>query len=162
MLSTPTCPCGHPSSLRTPAVKLVYSIAAAAATVVLRITALVGARHPSPTSFPCHEYGAVSIVRDKLRVEEGKAHPTISAKKERASHGFVGYNVHPNHEGRGRRAIVVELDGHSGRSVRAEQLSGSETAPCSGRRGSDARRISGTQVDHLVKGSLMEQQQQQR
>ena len=42
----------------------------------------------------------------------GKAHPTISTKKEGASHGFVGYNVHPNREGRGRRAIVVELDGH--------------------------------------------------
>ena len=39
-----------------------------------------------------------------------EAHPTISTKKERASHGFVGYDVHPNREGRGRRAIVVELD----------------------------------------------------
>ena len=86
-----------------------------------------------------------------------KAHPTISTKKEGASHGFVGYNVHPNREGRGRRAIVAELDGHSGLSVRAEQLSGSETAPCYGRGGSDARRISGTQGDHLVKGSLMDE-----
>ena len=84
-------------------------------------------------------------------------HQTISTKKERASHGFVGYNVHPNREGRGGRAIVVELDGHSGLLVRAEQLSGSETAPCSGRCGSDARRISGTQGDHLVKGSLMDE-----
>ena len=62
----------------------------------------------------------------------GEAYPTISTKKERASHGFVGYNVHPNREGRGRRAIMVELDGHSGLLVRAEQLSRSETAPSSG------------------------------
>ena len=86
----------------------------------------------------------------------GKAHPTISTKKERASHGFVGCNVHPNCEGRERRAIVVELDSHSGLSGCAEQLSGSETALCSGRGGSDSRRISGTQGDHFVKGSLMD------
>ena len=87
----------------------------------------------------------------------GEAHPTISTKKERASHGFVGYNVHPNREGRGRRAILVELDGHSGLLVCAEQLSGSETAPSSGCGGLDARRVSGTQGDHLVKGSLMDE-----
>ena len=56
-----------------------------------------------------------------------------------------------------RDVIVVELDGHSGLLVCAEQLSGSETAPSSGRGGSDARRISGTRGDHLVKGSLMDE-----
>ena len=49
-----------------------------------------------------------------------EAHPTISTKKEGASHGCVGYDVHPNCKGRGRRAVVVELDGHSGLSVRVE------------------------------------------
>ena len=46
--------------------------------------------------------------------------PTISAKQEGASHGFVGYDVHPNCKVRGRRTVVVELDGHSGLSVRTE------------------------------------------
>ena len=49
------------------------------------------------------------------------------------------------------------MDGHSGLLVRAEQLSGSEPAPSSGCGGSDARRVSGTQGDHLVKGSLMDE-----
>ena len=86
-----------------------------------------------------------------------EAHPAISTKKERAAHGFVGYDIHPNCEGRGRRAIVVELDGHSGLLVRAEQLLGSEPAPSSRCGGSDAGRVSGTQGDHLVKGPLMDE-----
>ena len=86
-----------------------------------------------------------------------EAHPAISTMKERATHGFVGYDIHPNCEGRGRRAIMMELDGHSGLLVRAEQLSGSEPAPSSGCGGSDAGRVSGTQGDHLVKGSLMDE-----
>ena len=49
-----------------------------------------------------------------------EAYPTISTNKEGASHGFVGYDVHPNCKGRGRRAVVVELDGHPGLSVRAK------------------------------------------
>ena len=92
--------------------------------------------------------GATVWMRRKGLIGAGwKAHPTITTKKERASHGFVRYNVHLN-QGRGHRAIVVELDGHSGLLVRAEQLSGSETAPSSGCGGSDARRVSGTQGDH--------------
>ena len=97
--------------------------------------------------------GATVWMRWKGLIGAGvEAHPTISTKKERASHGTVEYNVHPDREGCGRRAIMVELDGHSGLLVRAEQLSGSEPAPSSGCGGSDARRISGTQGDHLVKG----------
>ena len=104
--------------------------------------------------------GATVWMRRKGLVGAGvEAHPAISTKKERASasHGFVGYDIHPNREGRGRRAIMVELDGHSGLLVRAEQLSGSEPAPSSGCGGSDARRVSGTQGDHLVKGSFMDE-----
>ena len=80
-----------------------------------------------------------------------EAHPTISVEKEGASHGLVGYNVHPNRKGRGRCAVVVELDGHSGLSVSAEQLSGSQTTPRSGCCGSDAGRVSSTRGDHLIK-----------
>ena len=86
-----------------------------------------------------------------------KAHPTISTEKKGASHSLVGYNVRPNCKGRGRRAIVVELDGHSGLSVCAEQLPGSETTSRSGRRRSDAGRISSACGDHLIKGSLMDE-----
>ena len=49
-----------------------------------------------------------------------EAHPTISTEEKEASHSLVEYNVHPNCKGRERRAIVVELDGHSGLSVCAE------------------------------------------
>ena len=80
-----------------------------------------------------------------------EAHPTISAEQEGASQGLVGYNVHPNHKGRGRCAVVVELDGHSGLSGSAEQLSGSQTTPRSGYCGSDAGRVSSTRGDHLIK-----------
>ena len=86
-----------------------------------------------------------------------EAHPTISTEKTGASHCLVGYNVHPNCRGRGRRAIVVELNGHSGLSDCAEQLPGSETTPRSGRRGSDAGRVSSARGDHLIKGSLMDE-----
>ena len=86
-----------------------------------------------------------------------EAHPTIAAEQEGASHSFVGYNVHPNCMGRGRCAVVVELDGHSDLSVSAEQLSGSETTPRSGRCRSDAGRVSSARGDHLIKGSLMDE-----
>ena len=86
-----------------------------------------------------------------------EAHPTISTEKKGASHSLVGYNVHPNCKGRGRCAVVVELDGHSGLSVSAEQLSGSETTPRSGRCGSDAGRVSSARGDHLIKGSLIDE-----
>ena len=52
-----------------------------------------------------------------------EAHSTISTEKKGASHSLVGDNAHPNCKGRGRCAGVVELDGHSGLSVCAEQLS---------------------------------------
>ena len=78
-----------------------------------------------------------------------KTHPTIAAEQEGASHSLVGYNVYPNCKGRGRCAVVVELDGHSGLSVSAEQLSGSETTPRSGCGGSDARRVSSARGDHF-------------
>ena len=64
-----------------------------------------------------------------------EAHSTTSAEQEGASHSLVGYNVHPNCKGRGRCAIVVELDGRSGLSMSAEQLSGSEPTAHSGRCG---------------------------
>ena len=86
-----------------------------------------------------------------------EAHPTISTEKKGASHRLVGYNVHPNCKGRGRRAILVELDGHSGLSVCAEHLPGSETTPRSRRHGSDAGRVSSARGDHLIKGSLMDE-----
>ena len=85
-----------------------------------------------------------------------KAHPTISTEKKGASHSLVGDNVHPNCKGRGRCAVVIELDGHSGLSVSAEQLSGSETTPRSGRCGLDAGRVSSARGEHLIKGSLMD------
>ena len=80
-----------------------------------------------------------------------EAHPTSSVEQEGASHGLVGYNVHPNRKGRGRCAVVVKLDGHSGLSVSAKQLSGSQTPPRSGCCGSDAGRVSSTRGDHLIK-----------
>ena len=86
-----------------------------------------------------------------------EAHPTISTEKKGASHSLGGYNVHPNCKGRGRCAVVVELDGHSSLSVSAEQLSGSETTPRSGRCGSGAGRVSSARGDHLIKGSLMDE-----
>ena len=86
-----------------------------------------------------------------------EAHPTIAAEQEGASHSLVGYNVHPNCKGRGRCAVVVELDGHSGLSVSAEHLSGAETTPRSGRCGSNARRVSSARGDHLIEGSLMDE-----
>ena len=86
-----------------------------------------------------------------------EAHPTISTEKKGASRSLVGYNVHLNCKMRGWRAIVVELDGHSGLSVCAEQLSGSETTPRSGRCGSDAGRVSSARGDHLIQGSLMDE-----
>ena len=52
---------------------------------------------------------------------------------------------------------MVELDGHPSLLGGAEQLSGSETAPCSRRGGSDARRVSSAHGDHLVEGSLMDE-----
>ena len=85
-----------------------------------------------------------------------EAHPTIAAEQEGASNSLVGYNVHPNCKGRGRGAVVVELNGHSSLLVGAEQLSGSETAPRSRRGGSDARRVSSARGDHLVESSLMD------
>ena len=85
-----------------------------------------------------------------------EAHSTISTETKGASHSLVGYNVHPNCQGGGRCAVVVELDGHSGLSVCAEQLSGSETTPRSGCGGSDAGRVSSACGDHLIKGSLMD------
>ena len=51
-----------------------------------------------------------------------ETHPTVAAEQEGASLSLVGYNVHPNCKRRGRCAVVVELDGHSGLSVSAEQL----------------------------------------
>ena len=86
-----------------------------------------------------------------------EAHPAISTEKKGASRSLVGYNVHLNCKVRGRRAIVVELDGHFGLSVCAEQLSGSETTPRSGRCGSDAGRVSSARGDHLIQGSLMDE-----
>ena len=86
-----------------------------------------------------------------------EAHPTISTEKKGASYSLVGYNVHPSCKRRGRCAVVVELDRHSGLSVCAEQLLGSETTPHSGRRGSDAGRVSGGCGDHLIKGSLVDE-----
>ena len=53
---------------------------------------------------------------------------------------------------------MVELDDHPSLLVGAEQLSGSETAPRSRRGGSDARRVSSARGDHLVEGSLMEEE----
>ena len=84
-------------------------------------------------------------------------HPTIAAEKEGASHGLVGYDVHPNCKGRGRCVVVVELNGHSSLSVIAEQLSGSETTPRSGRCGSDARRVSNARGDNLIPSPLMDE-----
>ena len=86
-----------------------------------------------------------------------EAHPTISTEVKGALHCLVRYNKHPKCKGHGRCAVVVKLDGHSGLSVCAEQLSGSETTPRSGRRGSDARRVSSACGDHLIKGSLMDE-----
>ena len=86
-----------------------------------------------------------------------EAHPTISTEKKGASHSLVGYYVHPNCKGRGRRAVGVELDGHSGLSASSEQLSGSETTPSSGRCGSDAGSFSSARGDPLIKGSLMDE-----
>ena len=86
-----------------------------------------------------------------------EAHPTISAEKKGASHSPVGCNVHPNCKGCGRCAVVVELNGHSGLSVCAKQLSGSETTPRPGRCGSDAGRVSSARGDHLIKGLLMDE-----
>ena len=86
-----------------------------------------------------------------------EAHPTISTEKKGASHSLVGCNVHPNCKGRGRGAVMVELHGHSGLSVCAEQLSGSETTPCSRRCGSNAGRVSSVRGDHLMKGFLMDE-----
>ena len=77
-----------------------------------------------------------------------EAHPTISTEKKGASHSLFGYNVHPSCKRRGRRAIVVELDGHSDLSVCDEQLPGSETIPRSGGRGSDAGRVDSVRGNH--------------
>ena len=61
MPSTPNCLCGPPFSLRSPAVRHAYSIATAAATVVLPIIAFDGALRPSPTYFP---FSALSFTHD--------------------------------------------------------------------------------------------------
>ena len=50
---------------------------------------------------------------------------------------------------------MIELDGHSGLSVRAEQLLGAEAAPRSGCRCSNVGFVSGAGGDHLVKGTLV-------
>ena len=63
MPSTPNCLFGPPFSLRTPAVRHAYSIAAAAATVVLPIIAFDGALRPSPTYFP---FSTLSLSRTML------------------------------------------------------------------------------------------------
>ena len=52
MHSTANCLCGPPFSLRPPAARHAYSIAAAAATAVPPTTAFDGAPQPSPTCFP--------------------------------------------------------------------------------------------------------------
>ena len=49
---TLTCHCGHPFSLRTPAGRLVYSIAAVVVIAARRTTAFVGVPPPSRTFFP--------------------------------------------------------------------------------------------------------------
>ena len=86
-----------------------------------------------------------------------KAHPTIAAEQEGASHSLVRYNAHPNCKGRGRLAVVVELDGYPSLLVGVEKLSGSETAPRSRRGGSNARRVSSARGDHVVESSLVDE-----
>ena len=63
---------------------------------------------------------AVGLRRERLIGAKMEAHPTVAAKQEGASHSLVGYNVHPYGEGRGRGAVVTELDGHSSLLVSAE------------------------------------------
>ena len=86
-----------------------------------------------------------------------EAHQTISTEKKGASNSLDGYNVHPNCKRRRRCVGVVEMDGHSGLSVCAEQLLGSETPPLSERCGSDAGRVNGALGDYLIKDSLMDE-----
>ena len=45
---------------------------------------------------------AVGLRRERLIGARMEAHPTVAAKQEGASHSLVGYNVHPDCEGRGR------------------------------------------------------------
>ena len=82
--------------------------------------------------------GCASTLQSAIPLLSSSGSSWIAGRLTKPAHGFVGYDIHPNHEGRGRRAIMVELDGHSGLLVRAEQLSGSEPAPSSGCVGSDA------------------------
>ena len=49
---TQTCPCGRPFSLRTPASRLVYNIAAVVVFAARRTTAFAGVPPPSRTFFP--------------------------------------------------------------------------------------------------------------
>ena len=50
---------------------------------------------------------------------------------------------------------MIKLDGHSGLSVRAEQLLGSEATSRSGCRCSDVGFVGGAGGYHLVKGTLV-------
>ena len=50
---------------------------------------------------------------------------------------------------------MIKLDGHSGLSVRAEQLLGAETTPGSGCRCSDVGFVGGAGSYHPVKGTLV-------
>ena len=70
--STLTCPCGHPFSLRTPAGKNIYSIAAVVVIEARRNTAYVGARLLSRMFFPSSTRNLPHMTRMDLYSNRGK------------------------------------------------------------------------------------------
>ena len=63
------------------------------------------------------EKAAIGCGREHLVGARVETHPAISTKQEGSSHCFFTDKVHPFRKRRGRRTVVVKLNGHSGLSV---------------------------------------------
>ena len=66
------------------------------------------------------EKAAIGCGRKRSAGARVETHPAISTKQEGTSHCFIEDNVYPYRKRRGRRIVVVKLNGHSGLSVYAK------------------------------------------
>ena len=63
---------------------------------------------------------AIGSGRERLIGARVESHPAISAEQEETSHCLIGHDIYPYRTGRGRRTVVVKLNGHAGLPVYAE------------------------------------------
>ena len=86
-----------------------------------------------------------------------ESHPAISTKQERALHCLIGGDVYTYRNKRGRRTVVVKLNGLSGLSACTEQLLRVEATPRSGCCKSDVESVGGANGYHLLKRTLVDE-----